>query len=152
MYDNIVVGTDGSDTAAIAVAHAMALAQAGGGTLHVVHAYENVSLGLAAAAAGSGGPPVDLERLNDGLRSSGQSVVDDVVQEGARGGVAVVPHLVSGEPADVLLTVAGQVNADLIVVGNRGMSGMKRFMLGSVPNRISHHCTCNLLIVDTSKA
>lgn len=152
MYDNIVVGTDGSDTAAIAVAHAMALAQAGGGTLHVVHAYENVSLGLAAAAAGSGGPPVDLERLNDGLRSSGQSVVDDVVQEGARGGVTVVPHLVSGEPADVLLTVAGQVHADLIVVGNRGMSGMKRFMLGSVPNRISHHCTCNLLIVDTSKA
>lgn len=151
MYDNIVVGTDGSDTAAIAVAHAMALAQAGGGTLHVVHAYEHVSLGLAAAAAGSGGPPVDLERLNDGLRSGGQSVVDDVVLEGARGGVVVVPHLVSGEPADVLLTVAGQVNADLIVVGNRGMSGMKRFMLGSVPNRISHHCTCNLLIVDTSK-
>ena len=151
MYQNIVVGTDGSDTAAIAVRHAMALAQAGGGTLHVVHACENVSLGLAAAAAGSGGPPVDLERLNEGLRESGREVVDAVVADGELGGVTVVPHVVTGEPADVLLTVAGQVDADLIVVGNRGMSGMKRFMLGSVPNRISHHCNCNLLIVDTSK-
>ena len=88
MYANIVVGTDGSDTAKIAVQHAMALAQAGGGTLHVVHAYQNVSLGIAAMAAGSGGPTVDLDRLNTGLQENGQSVLDAVLADAAAGGVS----------------------------------------------------------------
>lgn len=151
MYGNIVVGTDGSDTAKIAVAHAIALAQAGGGTVHVVHAYQNVSLGMAAIAAGTGGPAVDLDRLNSGLEGHAAEVVAEVVADCERGGVRVEPHIVSGEPADALVTIAEKVGADLVVVGNRGMSGMKRFMLGSVPNRISHHCPCSLLIVDTSR-
>ena len=150
MYANIVVGTDGSDTARIAVAHAMALAQAGGGTLHVVHAFQNVSQGIAAMAAGSGGPPVDHDRLNSGLQENGQAVIDAVLADAAAGGVTAQAHVVQSEPADALLTVAEQVGADLIVVGNRGMSGAKRFVLGSVPNRISHHCPCNLLIVHTT--
>ncbi len=150
MYANIVVGTDGSDTAKIAVQHAMALAQAGGGTLHVVHAYQNVSLGMAAVAASHGGPVVDLERLNEGLQESGESVVEAVLADAVAGGVRAESHVTSGDPADALLAVAERVGADLIVVGNRGMSGMKRFMLGSVPNRISHHCPCNLLIVNTT--
>jgi nucleotide-binding universal stress UspA family protein len=45
--------------------------------------------------------------------------------------------------------VAENVGADLVVVGNRGMSGVRRFVLGSVPNKVSHHSPCNLLIVDT---
>ncbi|MFZ4718945.1 MAG: universal stress protein [Ilumatobacteraceae bacterium] len=151
MYANIVVGTDGSDTARIAVAHAVALAQASGGTLHVVHAFQNVSLGMAAIAAGTGGPAVDLDRLNSGLQDNAERVIAEVVDECERGGVKVQSHIVSGEPADALVTVAEKVGADLVVVGNRGMSSMKRFMLGSVPNRISHHCPCSLLIVDTSK-
>lgn len=150
MYANIVVGTDGSDTAKIAVQHAMALAQAGGGTLHVVHAFQNVSLGMAAVAAGSGGPAVDLDRLNVGLQEHGAAVVAAVLADAEAGGVRAETHVVSGDPADALLGVADQVGADLIVVGNRGMSGVKRFMLGSVPNRISHHCPCNLLIVNTT--
>ncbi len=61
----------------------------------------------------------------------------------------VETHPLNGDPADALLATAEQVHADLIVVGNRGMSGMKRFVLGSVPNKVSHHCPCSLLIVDT---
>jgi nucleotide-binding universal stress UspA family protein len=55
----------------------------------------------------------------------------------------------SGDPANALIDVAEAVGADLIVVGNRGMEGKKRFVLGSVPNKVSHHCPCSLLIVDT---
>jgi nucleotide-binding universal stress UspA family protein len=51
-------------------------------------------------------------------------------------------------PVDGIPEVATNVVADLVVVGNRGMSGMKRFVLGSVPNKISHHCPCSLLIVN----
>ena len=51
-----------------------------------------------------------------------------------------------GEPADAILDVAEEENADLIVVGNKGMTGAKRFLLGSVPNKVSHHAPCSVLI------
>jgi nucleotide-binding universal stress UspA family protein len=55
-----------------------------------------------------------------------------------------------GNPAEVLLSVAAEQDADLIVVGNRGMQGAARFLLGSVPNRIAHHANCSVLIVQTT--
>ena len=61
-------------------------------------------------------------------------------------------HNVGGDPADALMRVATDTGADLLVVGNRGMAGARRFVLGSVPNKVSHHCPASLLIVDTSKA
>lgn len=150
MYDNIVVGTDGSETAAIAVQHAVALAKAGGGTLHVVHAYENVALSAAVMASGGGGMAVDLQQLSTGMKENGDAIVARVAAEAQSAGVNVQTHVITSDPADALLTIAGDVKADLIVVGNRGMSGLKRFMLGSVPNRVSHHCPCHLLIVNTT--
>jgi nucleotide-binding universal stress UspA family protein len=150
VYQSIVVGTDGSETAAIAVKHALELAKASGGTLHVVHAYENVALSAAVMASGGGGMAVDLQQLSGGLKENGENIVARVAGEAQAAGVQVQTHVVTSDPADALLTIAADVNADLIVVGNRGMSGIKRFMLGSVPNRVSHHCPCNLLIVNTS--
>ena len=54
-----------------------------------------------------------------------------------------------GDPADALMSVAADEEAEMIVVGNRGMSGARR-MLGSVPNRVSHHARCGVLIVPTT--
>ncbi len=150
MYTRIVVGTDGSDTAKIAVEHAMDLAKAGGATLHLVHAYQDVSLGMAAMSAGSGGPVVDLDRLNVGLADHGTSVLDAAAALCTSAGITAEKHLVRSDPADALIGVATNIEADLLVVGNRGMSGVKRFVLGSVPNRIAHHSPCNLLIVHTA--
>lgn len=56
---------------------------------------------------------------------------------------------VAGSAAEVLLSVAAETHADLIVVGNRGMTGAQRFLLGSVPSRVSHHAPCSVLIVHT---
>jgi hypothetical protein len=53
---------------------------------------------------------------------------------------------------NLVTDVAQSVGADLVVVGNRGMTGVKRFVLGNVPNKISHHAPCSILIVDTSRA
>jgi nucleotide-binding universal stress UspA family protein len=150
MYQNIVVGTDGSETAKIAVQHALALAKVGGGTLHIVHAYQNVSVSMAAMSAGSGGPGLDLQGLSEGLQEHGRMVVGEATAAAEAEGVTVEQHVLCADPADALLSVASEVGADLMVVGNRGMSGLKRFMLGSVPNRVSHHCPCNLLIVNTT--
>jgi nucleotide-binding universal stress UspA family protein len=55
-----------------------------------------------------------------------------------------------GDAADAILDVAEEQGADLIVVGNKGMTGAKRFLLGSVPNKVSHHAPCSVLIVRTS--
>jgi len=59
-------------------------------------------------------------------------------------------HARTGDAADAIIDVAEEVGADLIMVGNKGMTGAKRFLLGSVPNKISHHATCSVLIVHTT--
>jgi nucleotide-binding universal stress UspA family protein len=58
-------------------------------------------------------------------------------------------HAAQGEPAEVLVEQSAKLGADLLVVGSVGMSGAKRFLLGSVPNKVSHHAATDLLIVKT---
>ena len=68
----------------------------------------------------------------------------------ARPGVEVATYARQGDPADAILDVAEEQKADLIVVGNKGMSGAKRFLLGSVPNKVSHHAPCTVMIIRTT--
>ena len=65
-------------------------------------------------------------------------------------GVDVNVYARQGDPADAILDVAEEREADLIVVGNKGMTGAKRFLLGSVPNKVSHHAPCSVLIIRTT--
>jgi nucleotide-binding universal stress UspA family protein len=79
--------------------------------------------------------------------------VDNALEraEGIAGeGIEISLHARQGAPADAILDVAEEVSADLIVVGNKGMTGARRFLLGSVPNRISHHAPCAVLIIRTT--
>jgi nucleotide-binding universal stress UspA family protein len=150
MYHVIVVGTDGSETAAVAVRHATGLAKLYGASLHVVHAFQVVS---ATSLAVSGTMPTwvdDLDGVNEEITTTAALVCQRAAEQGRGEGVEVETHALAGDPADLLLSVAEDVAADLIVVGNRGMTGVRRFVLGSVPNKVSHHCPCSLLIVDTS--
>ena len=62
----------------------------------------------------------------------------------------VTTHAREGDPADAILDVAEEAKADVIVVGNKGMTGARRFLLGSVPNKISHHAPCSVYIVRTT--
>ena len=145
MYESIVVGTDGSDTAKRAVAEATRLAEAMGGKLHVVAAYEPLR------GAKIVGAPEGAQKV---WELKPDAAVQNVIQEAESNvrlqGVEVESHTVTGDPADALLEIAERQNADLIVVGNRGMHGMTR-VLGSVPNKISHRAACNVLIVATDE-
>ena len=144
MYTTIVVGTDGSDTAAIAVGQAAEVAKAGGGTLHIVNVYQRVNtLGTAFA-----GLSIDVEAVDANLAHDAEAVCTRAAEAARRDGVACELHAIPGDPSDALVAIAEQVHADLLVVGNRGMAGMRR-VLGSVPNKISHHAPCSVLIVDT---
>jgi len=149
MFDVIVVGTDGSETAAVAVERAFEIAAIAGGTVHVVHAHHLVSVAQLASSATYGAPNFDIDNVNKGIEAQSRSVVEHVAQRAERQGVKCETHLRDDDAAHALISVAEQVGADLLVVGNRGMSGVRR-MLGSVPNKVSHHCPCDLLIVDTT--
>lgn len=142
----IVAGTDGSATAEVAVDTAAELARALGARVHVVSAYSPGLLGASmAAAAGVAVPPID----ENNARHVAQEIVDRASSRLKRQGVEVAAHVCAGEPADVLLTIAEAEEAQMIVVGNRGMVGSRR-VLGSVPNRVSHHARCGVFIVRTS--
>ncbi len=151
MYQVIVVGTDGSETAGVAVHHAVELARLSGATLHIVNAHRLVSAANMAQAAGAGAATFDLGAVNDGIVDESKLVCERASEEARRAGVTVETHAVASDPSDALLDVAEQVHADLLVVGNRGMTGVRRFVLGSVPNKVSHHAPCSLLIVDTGE-
>jgi nucleotide-binding universal stress UspA family protein len=58
---------------------------------------------------------------------------------------------VRGRPADALLGLAEAERVDAVVVGNKGMAGAHRFLLGSVPNRVSHRANCDVVVVHTTK-
>lgn len=147
MFDRIVVGTDGSETAAEAVRTAIELAKMTGARLEIVSAYEPV-------------PEARLKEEGEGIsgdvshvvnpREDVQFVLDRASAEAKKAKVEVVTHPREGDPADAILDVAEENKADVILVGNKGMTGARRFLLGSVPNKISHHAPCDVWIVRTT--
>jgi nucleotide-binding universal stress UspA family protein len=79
------------------------------------------------------------------------ALLDEAQREAEQAGVKSVETFArQGDAADAILDVAEEQRAELIVVGNKGMTGAKRFLLGSVPNKISHHAPCSVLIVRTT--
>ena len=152
MYRKIVVGTDGSATAAEAVRQAADLARLCGATLHVVCAYGSSQTASAMALTGAGmaGVAIDPVSVQQDLHSYANEVLDRATSDQLVEGVDVVRHARSGAASDVLVDVAEEEKADVIVVGNKGMTGARRFLLGSVPNRVAHSAPCNVLIVHTT--
>jgi len=124
MYKRILVGTDGSSTAAKAVDRAVDVARAAGASLTI----------LSAARA-----------------DNGEKLVSAEAARHANPDVEIDTKVVDGEPVAALIDTARDGGYDLLVMGNRGMTGVTRFLrLGSVPNKVSHHLPCSLLIVKTT--
>ncbi|HEY8502504.1 MAG TPA: universal stress protein, partial [Solirubrobacterales bacterium] len=134
MFTRIVVGTDGSETAAEAVRQAIDLAKLSGAQLGIVSAYAPVS-GRRVQGEQSEAP-ADVQ-YEIGPREDVNLVLDAAAAEAKKQGIEVQTHPVEGDPADAILNVAEEAKADLIVVGNKGMTGARRYLLGSVPNNVS---------------
>jgi nucleotide-binding universal stress UspA family protein len=135
----IVVGTDGSRAAEAAVEKVIERVRGDGVTVHLVCAYPGRST---------------LERLGLSARQETvdmRGVASDVLARAERrfreAGFAVEKHAREGDPAQTILDVADEQSADLIVVGARGTTGLRRFTLGSVAAKLSHHAPTSLLIV-----
>jgi nucleotide-binding universal stress UspA family protein len=143
MADSIVVGTDGSETAKQAVAEAVRLAKALAAPVHVVSAYQPQHARVSGAPEGAAKvwqplPHDEVERI-----------LSEAVAGVRLSGLEATSHAIRKDPADALLSVADQVGASMIVVGSKGMHGARRLALGNVPNKVSHHDRCNVLIVAT---
>jgi nucleotide-binding universal stress UspA family protein len=147
MFSRIVVGTDGSDTATEAVRQAVDLARALGAMLELVSAYEPVP--AQRLREESRETPADLQWAI-GPREDVDATLEHAADLAHEAGVVVRTYPRQGDPADAILDVAEEINADLIIVGNKGMTGAKRFLLGSVPNKVSHHAPCSVLIIRTT--
>ena len=147
MFARIVVGTDGSETAKRAVREATELAKQTGASLDVVSAFEPVPSSRLREERLEA--PSDIEHAVN-PHEDVDAILGEVAREVEQAGVKVKTYARQGEPADAILDVAEEQNADLIIVGNKGMTGAKRFLLGSVPNKVSHHAPCSVLIIRTT--
>jgi nucleotide-binding universal stress UspA family protein len=123
VYKKVLIATDGSVTASHAAGVGFDVAKASGAEVLLLHV----------------GDPKD-----------GKKVLTQAEKSVGKTKVPVSTMSVSGDPADMICEVAEREGVDLIVVGNKGMTGAKRFLLGSVPNQVSHHSPCNVLIVKTT--
>ena len=142
MFNSVVVGSDDSQTARQAVVAAANVAQVAGGKLHIVTAYDPKS--------------VRREHLPSELQLStvthpADMLLNDLATIAKDRGLEVTVHAATGDPATAIVHIAEQENADLVVVGNKGMKGARR-ILGSVPNSVAHAAPCSVLIVDTEDA
>jgi nucleotide-binding universal stress UspA family protein len=149
MFANIVVGTDGSESASTAVAVAVELARQHGAVLHVVNAYKVASAvaGALEMSAVSGVGVVDLEIHPAALEEASRTKLEQATSQITD--VEVKTHAIVGSPADVMIDLAAQIGADLIVVGSKGMKGARR-MIGSVPNSVAHNAPCHVLVAKTT--
>jgi nucleotide-binding universal stress UspA family protein len=141
VISTIAVGTDGSETATEAVKHAADLAQRLDAKLVLLSAFRDSGskpsvaaddVELQWAASSSARVRTILERAEEDLR---------------RSGIECEVRADEGDPADVLTQLAAECGADLLVIGNRGM---KRRLLGSVPNAVTHKASCSVLVVKTT--
>jgi nucleotide-binding universal stress UspA family protein len=147
VFTRIVVGTDGSDTATEAVDQAIDLAKLTGATLGIISAYQPVSKRRVQSEV-EGAPPDIAHEI--GPREDVNLVLDAAAAKARGEGIEVTTHPIQADPADAILNVAEEIDADLIVVGNKGMTGARRYFLGSVPNNVSHHAPCSVIIVQTT--
>jgi nucleotide-binding universal stress UspA family protein len=138
-YRNVVVGTDGSETAELAVRHAAELAKGFDARLTVVTAFtprpEDEAKRLQTAPEDVRWAITDATSAEERARRA-RSIAHEV------GVDDVVLRVESGDPVDS--------GADVIVVGSKGMTSAKRFVLGSVPNKVSHHAPSDVVIVHTA--
>ena len=142
----IVVGTDGSDTATRAVARAAELALESGAVLHIVMAYKPHSVQKIQALRAS--LPEEF-RSSVSADSEAQGTMRRAAEHASKMGVKVETHLATGDPAKVILKTAEDLDADVVVVGNKWI---ERRIRGSVPSGVNRGADRDVLIVDTTSA
>lgn len=146
-YRNVVVGTDGSPTAEIAVRHAAGIAKAFGARLTVVTGYVHDTERETRHVEEL---PVELRWMATDVNEAEAKAKKGRQLARELGVTDVVVHVGEGDPTDALLNAVEERGGDLIVVGNRGLASATRSISGNVPYKVSHHAPCDIIIVRTT--
>jgi nucleotide-binding universal stress UspA family protein len=126
MYDRILLPTDGSDAGNRAVDQALGLAAETGATVHLLFVLEDIPYA----------PEMMDDTVEAQLREIGEAAIEEIRGSADEAGVEVVEALRDGAPHSAILEYAADTGADLIVMGTHGRSGLDRYLLGSVTERV----------------
>ena len=129
MYDTVLFPTDGSETATEAAAHAIDLADRHDATLHVLYVVDHERVSRMA-------PKLGTDHIKETLQQEGERTTSEIADQAAAAGLETTTSLREGAPADVITTYADTVEADAVVMGTNGRTGMDRLLLGSVAERV----------------
>jgi nucleotide-binding universal stress UspA family protein len=148
MYDTILVPTDGSDVAEIAVDHALDLAEKYDATLHTIYVVDTDAMDLSLGTE-------QVERVKSGrfgemedLAEKANEATGRVASKAEEQGVSVVENIVGGRPHREITDYATENDVDLIVMGSHGRGGVRRMLLGSVAERVLRTARIPVLVVD----
>ena len=124
MYKKILVPLDGSRFSEEALRHALDIAKKSGSEIILTHVVERPA-----------------------LESVGKKILEQGNQKVAAQGVKCEVKILHGNPAERIIKLSAEDKCDLIVIGSRGLTGIKRFFIGSVSGRVSRYAECPVLIV-----
>ena len=138
-FRRILVPVDFSKDAEAALELAIELAKETGGELHLLHAYE-----LPASVTMAYGVAIP-QSVWDGVQEAASARLAELLDRVKKAGVKATPHLVTAPAADAIADAAGAHHADLIVMGTRGLTGLRHVLLGSVAERTIRIAPCPVL-------
>jgi len=139
-YEDVLVPTDGSERAAAAIEHGVAVAEAAGARLHAVSVVDEPDRGDAGLAR-----PADLQ--ND-VEAEAATATEAVAERGTAAGLETVTAVRQGVPAEELLSYVEEAGVDLVAMGTQGRTGLSRYLLGSTTERIVRHAPVPVLAVN----
>ena len=142
MYKRILISTDGSEKSSLAAQAGIDLAKALGAEVLALNVINEVVVASAVRQLGS-----DRTEVEDKLMASGQKAVDSIKKMGSAAGVKVDPLVRMGSPANMVIDIARNEGADLIVMGSHGESGASKLLIGSVVQKVLYWATIPVLVV-----
>ncbi|MFC4543735.1 universal stress protein [Halosolutus amylolyticus] len=148
MYERILIPTDGSDVAELAVEHALDIAAQYDAEVHALYVVDTDAVAYSLGAE-------QVDRIRQGnfqgmteLREDAEAATGYVREQAHERGLTVVEHTSGGQPHDLIADYASDNDIDLVVMGSHGRSGVRRALLGSVTERTLRSTTVPVLVVD----
>jgi len=149
LFGKILVAVDGSKPSNDALDYAIDIAEKyGSAEVQLVHVIQNIS--SIVYTGGAGLEPIWIGSLSDDLEKSGKLILKDAkkkIKEKKTKIKKISTKLLHGNPADEIVKLAKDEKFDLIVIGSRGLSGVKELILGSVSSKVVNHATVPVLVV-----
>lgn len=137
----ILIATDGSKNAKRAAYYGVNLAKIAGAEVHALYVISTQHAVTTRTVKGWS------EGFEECLTNKGRAAIDDVEKLGKEAGVKVEPEFLKGIPADEILEYAQENNIDLIVMGTQGLTGIKKFLIGSVAEKVVRHSRVPVMVI-----